>query len=543
MGINFDGVNPEQKAKLSKIVSDGVISADEVKGLTEAEKSALIKALGGTELPETGEIRINEPSIQEEKGFWDGVKDLVSSIPVQKVLETAGKIMLLPLLLFGSCTTADQYQEMEVDVKITKDSKDSEIIEYLRSIDAKLENIDGTLKTIIPYLIQLGCDNEKIISILQKMGKQIGEIIVGLAEAGEKGDNIIKLIIENNNRQEEILEQLTAGMAENKKAQEDIKELLKTIIAQVSEGITLTDKNNELLTQILAKISTINDEKGIELLQEILAKLTESIEQNKEMDTKTHDLLKQIIEKMDKLDNDMKSGFSNIINVLLKDNQISESILQKLSAALAKLDKMDQTNKAAFGAIINAINNLGAGTDKKLEAILNAIINGNQVTSKQLEELRKLIEENNKIAQGTQDVVRELKDSMSQEHKAILEKLEKGNASLDEIKALLAGVQQSVDNGNVILVEIKDKLNLAGTVLNNILANTENIKDETKALLLKILAKIPNGCNCQELDLSELLEILNKILEELDKDPQDDGSGESDNNHEGILNDLDKMFQ
>ncbi len=567
MGINFDGVNPESKAKLEKIVADGKVSAEELKGLTATEKEALAKGLGGIVLPDTGEIKLSEPKAEkEEKGFWgklwDGVKDFASTTTGKVVIGAVGTIAALgitaatlgtgaavaagvigTMLTLQSCSPDDYTDEINQTVMfnltVNSENSDEEIL-------AELKKLNGTIEKMYSELLRIGCDVNRIIGLLTQMGKSADEIAAAVTNGNQ---------------------QLT-----------EIKDMLANIINLVQQGNELSAQNNELLTQVLAKIGTIdaNSEASIGLLKEILAKLTESVEQNKEMDTKTHTLLKEIIERMDKMDAgtqtalkdiiaridkmdenvqvllkeviermdkmdaDMQAGFMNVINLAKEGNKISEEILNKLAQVLPKLDSMDKTNKNAFTAVLNAINNLGEGTDKKLDAILNAILKGNEVTAAQLEELRKLIAENNEIAQGTQNMVSEMKDSMSEEHKAILDKLGQGNASLDEIKDLLKGIKTGVEEGNVQLYEINDKLNLVGAVLNNILANVDGIKDETKAVLLKILAKIPNGCTCKDVDLSAVLEKLDKILEELKKDPQD---AEGDTNHEGILNDLDKYFQ
>ena len=83
------------------------------------------------------------------------------------------------------------------------------------------------------------------------------------------------------------------------------------------------------------------------------------------------------------------------------------------------------------------------------------------------------------------------------------------------ITELLKAIKDDTAKNGETLVRIEDKLNLAAQTLNTILATVEGLGEDTKATLLKILAKIPDGCKCEGVDLTVLIEKLDKIIVEL----------------------------
>ncbi len=629
MGINFDGVNPESKAKLEGIVSDGKVTASEVKGLTEAEKEALSKALGGKPLPDTGEIKVGEPNMPKEEGrsvgeaigigaaviagtavlggiiggivgFFGGAG--VGAVPAAAAGAKLGAIAGAALVGASALTSC----EKGPDVVVEGDEYDIN-----NPISVSITNVtDPTLKQAIMNL-QESVDN---MTEMQKAGNDHLKTIIALittlsgrvANIEKQGDAHTKLLTdiynqlnklttssnENSGKILSYLQKISSQLESMSKDQAEAHQAILAKLDTINQNFAkLSVENKNLFNKVLAKLDDLGykeDPGYLDILNKILDKITESTEQNQEMDATTHELLNTIIEKedgikasvdglnnamqvgitaildklgqmseddkkavaailakLDKMDDNVKNGFGNVLKLVAEGNKISSKILAKLSVAVDELGTMNETNKAGFNAVLNAIQNIGdinanPNLEEALAAILDAINKNTAVTSAQLEELRKLIVENNKIAQGTQDAVNALKGSMEEQHKAILDKLGKGNASLVEIKSLLEGIKTGVGNNTALLTDINDKLNFAGTVLNNILANVTNIKDETKALLLQILAKIPNGCTCTAPDLSAIIDLLNKIVEELQKDPQDTNNDQS---HEGVLNDLDKYFQ
>ena len=108
------------------------------------------------------------------------------------------------------------------------------------------------------------------------------------------------------------------------------------------------------------------------------------------------------------------------------------------------------------------------------------------------------------------------------------------NVDLSTIERMLADIlAQSKANGNV-LTSIEGKMNLLAITLEGIKTQLEVNEADNKAILAKldqILAKIPEKCNCNA-NLEVIIGKLDKIIENL----------KNGNNHEGVLDDLDDLF-
>lgn len=562
MGINFDGVNPEVKAKLEGIVSDDKVTAEEVKGLSEAEQAALSKALGGIDLPKTGEIKlVSEPNMpKEEPGLfekaWDWVKENPRKAVGCAVIIAACVITAGAFGAFGATTAAtikgvgtwiaanratvglgciagcavltscnkEDFEEPEVIIEgnttIINDNvyfnvqvSDPALRTAVDSINERLEKIEKNqeqgnqyLNSIVALLTSLFA---KITSI-EAQGTEHTKLLTKIFEClnshmtgtAENFDKLYAYLDKLNN----TIETMDSNCA---KYHELILEKLDTISGKLD---TLTENNQTLFNLVLAELTS-----GRMLSEESLAvlnKILEKIDNNETMDAKTHELLQTIITNQGKMNDDMNAGFLDIL-----DN----------------LGDLTDEVKDGFIKVIN-------GQNLTLEQ-LNTIINNQNAQSTQFEEIRELIVQNNKIAQGTQDAVKDMSANMTNEHNAILnaiKNVQAGGGDYSDLKAILEEIR---DNTSV-LPDVQQQLCLVGTAIEKILEEVKGIRVETQKGLLAILAKIPNGCTCKEVNLSGILEKLDELLAELKKDPTDN-TDEPDNDkddHEGILKNLEDYF-
>ncbi len=510
--VDIGKLTPEQ-AKLFNDIKAGGLNPEELKALEKAGVAKELLEVMKTEFPDTGEIPKGEPKDPQNQGgnFW-GALGVVAACAAAGFIAgnvfgaAVGAVAGIAMVSFSSCSV-----EQDVGIKIEKDDSNQEIID-------KLNQIGYTLEQVLQQLVTIGKDMNDIVEILRGIGQDT--------------NRIVELLLEQNKASEQ--------------AKAELEGLLKEIISRIDTNNKLSVENNALLKQILAKINTQgDDEAGIALLKEILAKLTESVEQNKEMDQKTHKLLQSILENIENLNGDMKTGFANIVDLIVAGNKIGESTLAKLEEVLAKLGKMDANQQAGFAAVLNALEGLGAQADAILDAILNGdkltqeqldvIINNQNIQNANFEKLIELVMKNNEIAQGTQNAVKDLSTKMSEEHKAILDKISKGNATLGDIQVILEAIKGDTSK----IGDIKQFMNIIGTALEKLLEEVQGLRAETKQGLLAILAKIPDGCKCKPADLSDLLAKLEIIIQELQSDPNDDVDNPK---HEGVLDDLDDFF-
>lgn len=536
MGINFDGLNPESKAKLEQIVADGKVTAEEVKGLTEAEKEALADELGGRDLPVEGEIKIGDAPEQEkeEPGFFEknlgwiiggatavgvgiaalatkgkGVPKILDFLKGHKATVAAGAALV------GASTLTSCKYDVDQDAEFNNSGYQEllAIVQDKEKADAKRH------QEMLLVLMTIGQSINEIVKTLTSMGAKLDEIIDVMLTYGSTGEEIVKLLKDQGKDIKAIYAALGEMNIEQSKQTELLKELvgndnvkieyLEQILNEVRNGNKLQANEQDILNKILEKLDKLNenDQQGAELMNQILAQLTAFVKQEGDMDATTHALLQTIINNQESMSYNIKVDITEI---------------------LKKLDQMDENAKARFTAIIPLLGSIG---DLGVE-ILNAVKNGNALTAAQLDDIRELIMKNNEIAQQTQDAVKDMSSKMSEEHKAILEAIKNGTASVDDIQKILVEIK----NNTSVLPDMNKKLCVIGTAIEQVLKEVQGMREETKLGLLAILAKIPDGCHCQPTDISGIIDLLNKLLDAIQKNPDDD------KNHEGILTDLNKYF-
>ena len=447
---------------------------------------------------------------------------------------------------------------------------------------------------------------KEVLKALESMGKKLDAIYEAMLNLGIQADVIINLLGEMGNKMDVLID----NSVRNTEQGEKLAEILNRIFDEVRNGNELTGKNNELLTQILGMLGTLQagDQDKIEVLNAILAKLEVLIQKGDQLDEndkKTQELLGKILNAINQLDGDLRVGvlailkkmdkmdanniemlskilekieqggndkdYTDILNAILaklnesvdngnkmgdelrallnsildniqnfnadmkdginallaKIDQLSEQQAKYVKAILDKMDSMDKTNQNAFKAILEAIGQLGSKADKYLQILAN----GQKLTNAQLNEILKAIIESNNIAKNTQGMIADLGDLVNRLGAELFARLEKGQLTLDEIKDLIGQLKTEVTDGQKAT---DDKLKFIGAILNNLVLQVSNMNEETKSILLAILAKIPAGCNCEHVDLTVILEKLDIIIQNIQNNPG--------GNHEGILDDLDDLL-
>jgi len=454
-------------------------------------------------------------------------------------------------------------QTLFEDLKTQYGDKLDQIVKVLQDQNTSIADIVALLKqnevdnaTIIEALKQNNVDNKAILEAL-------GQLLENDSEASKKLDEIIKLmnkgLVLNKETQDAVYKviamlgdiQLGNGGGEVTVDLTKVEKMLEAILDAVTK-LPNNNPDNENLNKAIQNLTDLVEkfmkqefdmgEKTQKLIETFMANFANFVEKDSANNEKLYELVSRIsvtvqefIEneaKMDKEDQELARKILNAINNLTLGGSggdvTVEVDLSKLEALLAIL--VEQTGDT--GQKVNDIN-------AKLSEILDAILKGNDATNAGFDELRKLIMENNQIALGTQDMVAKLGDklnSLGENIVATINKLAEGlDVDLEEIKAMLAAIKNYTDENGKHLLEIKDQLNLIGQSINVLLEDIPNMHEATKALLVEILNKIPDGCNCQPADMSEILAKLEIIITTIQKNPE---SG-----NEGIVDDLDDLLQ
>lgn len=404
--------------------------------------------------------------------------------------------------------------------------------ELMMAILGKLSEIDDHLKQGVLMILN------KIDTVSKENLKLLTKILYSIEEGNKQDENTNKILLaifdkvqesidQNHEMTEKTHELLWMVMDKIQGLDNDMKAGILAIIKNINVA---SEANINLLIKLITKVDQIgkDDDESSKVLYAILAKIQESIDANKEMNAQTYALLQSILDNVQNFNADLKRA---------------------VEALLAKMDQMSTENKAFFYEVLGKLDNMDNNAKTGIAMLIKQMAENNTLTEMQLNKLKQILaklEEANqadlKFYNQSIALLSELLskvDKLGDKADSILEAIGKisldGSIDLSTIEKMLADLlAQSKANGDV-LTSIDSKLNLIAITLEGIKTQLEVNEADNKAILAKldeILAKIPEGCKCDK-DIKVVIEILKKIAEEV-------GKG---NNHEGILDDLEDLFQ
>ena len=571
MGINFDGVNPESKAKLEGIVKDGKITKEEMQGLTAAEKEALRMALGG-KLPEVGDdlvltkyeeldAAICKP---KESAFTRGFRKFdkwmhdhgkaimlgaaaAGAVAVAGVLvgATAGTAAPAGLALLGKLATSKALvgslaalAGVGVFSSCTKEENTNQIVNINLDVDYKTGNLDDiyqailaqgeTLNQMVKLLVQNNRDNQEIISYLMKMNKSMDQIVDLLKEAGKSLGDIFAVVSNMELEQSKQTELITKIVNGNK----DAGKYLEAILNAIKDGNKISAGNQELLKNILDKMDGLGKgQEGIQdSLNKLLALVQESITTNKEIGKNTQDLINKVIEAIGNIKIEGGGG-------TVGDNSKVLAALDKITELLEKSIKQDKDigdkQEYLLTQLIDLVSKIGAKLDVDLSKLIEGVEKGNiklDEIKTLIAELTKLVNEGNENNKILGDKILKYLEKfgydMNANFSAILNainNIEAGGGDTSSIVALLEKVIDNQDKNTKAIIEAMGKIKLeAGDVT----IDLSKIEDMMKELLKQTRA---NGDKLDSLNVT--LDVLKALIKtKFDKDDK------SYDNIENLLN-------
>ena len=402
----------------------------------------------------------------------------------------------------------------------------------MQAILGKLSCIDNNMKQgILAILNKIDAVSEANIELLTKIFNTMDE--------SNKNDKLTNEILTS------IYNLVNDGIKQNQELTEKTHEMLWMLMDKLSsmddnmkQGVlailkhidTASAANINLLIKLINKVDTIgsNDNESAKILNQILAEIRIAIEQNKDVDSRTQALLQSILDNMQNFNADLKTA---VAQLLAKMDQMSAENREFCNQILSKLDNMDDNAKAGLAMLIKQMaenNTLSEMQLNKLKVIIDKLDNASEADQKFYNQAIALLSE-----------LLSKVDKLGDKADSILAAI--GNISLDAnvdlstIEKMLADIlAQSKANGDV-LTSIDSKMNLVAITLEGIKSQLEEMGGDHKAIIARldaILAKIPEGCKC-DASLTVIIEKLDKIIQEI----------KNGNNHEGILDDLENMFQ
>lgn len=366
------------------------------------------------------------------------------------------------------------WASIEKSIKENKEmDKKTQIL--LQSILENIQNFNADTKDLLL----------KLISDLENMSAETAEAFSMLFE---KIDSLDK------NVQAGMIEVI----AKMDQLGDDQKALLKQILSAINTSNKLSVDNNMLLSVVIRQLGQLdkNDKASFNVLNKIWVTLEKAIKENKEMDEKTHALLKSILENIQNFSEENKQ---NIMLLIESVKNLDSSIANAFAKLFAKMDNVGQDGQKLLNEILNQVvnsNNINAKNGEILAAILEAMgdvnVNGNNPEAMEL----------------LKNIWNTLQAHMKQDHAMD----EKTHSLLGDI---LASIKDFNAETTVLLKEILAKSDDLGkeqlALLQVIVKNQEKLQAQGKDATNKILEAINNNTEVAKGTHVLVAEILNKM--------------------------------
>ena len=496
-----------QIENLNKMVADLVNKSIELLEMMDIDLEAIKKAIEESNAKQDEQIAmlalINEAILQLTNKFDSHSETQVKQI--NELLNMVGKngVTLDQILEILKAIKADTSEGCEIGKEIlaSLQANGIEITTQLANIFNKLvensENNDAFKKELLEILKAIKDDTGKIKETNLKILDAIGNLDASMVEQATKLYNAI-LSIQKGGVDEGLLKEFLEVLNAIKNNTDEIKETNK----QILDAIGNLDKSMvEQATKIYNAILKQGDNVDVKL--DNFLKLLEEIKNNT---SENNELSKSILSAIEKLNFDFTKEITNVIEAI-NANQNSNDVevkvdLSGLEAMLAKILAEVQNNtkvdEAGFKAILEKLAEMGncAG-----EVDLSTI-------EQLLAEIKNLTGENGKKL-----------DNVINNQETMIMMLENFK------KDLLGRVDELINAGKIT----QEKLDTIIEKLDDLISKANN-----------------NECKC-DVDQDALMKMLEAILKAIE-----DGScqcdcnhGESpveDENNEGIITDLDKIF-
>ena len=331
-------------------------------------------------------------------------------------------------------------------------------------------------------------------------------------------DNKNIIIININN---DITLNININVDSNDKIAEEVAKAIQNLQDNIIE------KLGDIIDQLLSQNFDIS--KIENLLQQISEKLTE---QGQSIDNLNETILNYAKMNFEVLTN-MGFQMENIANAITNVSDNQQKQYELMYAIYQTVNKLEKTDTKEIQNLLNNIteilNDIKTGGDVKIDEVIKLLTSIKSDTSENKEYNKNIFDAINKFgAEGVQignqilDAIKDLGDKGDEFANAVLTLLNQNNVELDDIKKLLALIQQDTSENKAtskeileVVKQIKDKLGElsaeAGDALTNIfnaIVNNGNSLDEVN----KNLADIKELLKAIKTDTAENKELSQKIL-------------------------------
>lgn len=540
MGFNISDVVAKLISKVEASQEEGITQDGKISN--EKERSIFAGELE--------KMNLKEEEVKEIWGFVDSGK---AAAPAKMNTRSTNNINI------GGDTTI-----INLTINIKND--------FESALNAFLESgkIDAIIEALFKHMDELGSN------ILNGLIKFLGESFAAFFENDAQIMELLKAILEklglveeNGNDLNDKVDTLTEAMT---KYAEEIIERLSKFGIDISALLDELKKNNEyqdkqivMMTLIANAIDKLvrQGQDNIALLNTIIGMLSSGqasldqilalLEGIKKDTSENCQVSKQILEVVTKLGAEFME-FAADIMAMFNEGKVS---LEEITELLKGIKEDTSENNELSKKILEAISKLGADVMGLGTEILNQLKNGNEnITNIIMDFFDKLIENDNNNTKAILEALANIKiegGSGNIDLSSLMDMLQK---LLDESKkqtGLLESIDGKLDIVNLSLQAIEDKIkNLTDITVENNESLTQifdfiknNYESYDDSELLKMLSDLTKLLNEKFDELMELIkdhevhvtvDVTGEVHCDCDCGKDDDG------NHEGILDDLENIF-
>ena len=467
------------------------------------------------------------------KTISDQLKDLVTKgeKSIESVIELLTNIdntttVIESLLADISVDNKDIKDEVaDINKKLLNLNTLAQGVEDLKALLVKvLENQDNSYNV----QLQAGVDIKAILAKLEKINvteknpdlSAILEILNDIKGITQNIDNKLGDI-------QTTINDIKVATQDNKKIEAALDKLLQL----VQQNNDKADVTNSLLEKLLNMYNGGNSGDGCGISEADFAKLLELIAKNGDKIDETNRLLakiqnenadfqKVVLEAIAQLGIDAQVAIDKILDAIDNNTAETKNIKNYVKEILEKLDKMDANQQESTKKILNAIANLDVNSQVALDKILKAI-NANTAETKDIKNLvQKILEKLDTMDANQQEGAKKILNAIAKIKVTGGEGGQGGTVDLSALEDMMAELLKLVKGNNNLLTSIDGKLDLINMTVKAAEDKiTKLLGDEfgkNEARFNKLMEAI-KGIKTGDFDDTQLMNKLDLILNVLEK--------------------------
>lgn len=370
---------------------------------------------------------------------------------------------------------------------------------------------EANQELIIKQLVANGKSQEEANKYLQDLIAKVEAGQISAKEALEKIQNILGSI---DSKLDSIIGKLEEAIKKFEDRDDGTKEQLREIRDLIKENNSISAGNYELLESILINMNKLcTSDQVMGALNAIMGIMKDHMAQDKEMDQKTQDLIREANKYISNVGSDMNNNFTKVINEIKNGNAKSDELIVTVKDLNELIKQLGEDGKELGDKILNYIAAVGFEMNRNFTALIEAVKNGNIKLDQAISLINDL-----KVIVENQDGGKEFNDQvlnyiaavgfeMNRNFSALINEVKNGNMKLDDITALMQELTKLVSDHN------KDSKDLGNKVLQYIAALGFDMNKNFTAIL--------NAINDGNKGTESLKALLEKVLDNQNKNTAD----------------------